>query len=259
MSGSTPAFATSNLRSWPSAIGWPIRAPRLLVRQAHDKCQRDIQSRDVLVVEMADLSPDSLPPNGDGLVGHHLRPHSQSVLLGRIDRHPKIRRIVALGSHWLPGFRTPNPHDLGFAYWRGHAVWPGVGLHGGGGFLITCFGDAGRFTTGFLILPLGVSANAGAMIVNAAASRAIFLNMTRVSMHFNVQDPGSEKPLPSGSRKAIGRTLTRSGGRPLMPRIRASGLCIKRFGEAQTTALRWGRRHRRFSPQHGQLLAQMKP
>jgi hypothetical protein len=58
-------------------------------------------------------------------------------------------------------------------------------LHGGGGFLITFFGDPAGFTTGFLIVPVdAVSANAGAMIVNAAASRAIFLNMKGVPMVF---------------------------------------------------------------------------
>ena len=84
-------------RASPSEVTCP--APRLLVRQPHDECQSDIQSRDVPIVEMADLSSNSLPPNGDGLVSHHLRPNSQSVLLGRIDRYSKIRRIVALGGH----------------------------------------------------------------------------------------------------------------------------------------------------------------
>src|ERR1700677_294063 len=88
-------------RQIPHRNSGAMRKPvqRLLVRQAHDKRQSDIQSRYVLVVQMADLPPNSLTPNGDRLVGHHLRSHSQSVLLGRIDRYPKIRRIVGLGSH----------------------------------------------------------------------------------------------------------------------------------------------------------------
>ena len=61
----------------------------------------------------------------------------------------------------------------------------GCWLAGRRGFLDYLLRRRGGFTTGFLILPVdGVSANAGAMIVNAAASRAIFLNMTRVSMAF---------------------------------------------------------------------------
>ena len=44
----------------------------LLVRQTHNKCQRDVHAQDVLVVEMTDLLPNSLATNGDGLVGHHL-------------------------------------------------------------------------------------------------------------------------------------------------------------------------------------------
>ncbi len=65
-------------------------------------------------------------------------------------------------------------------------MWPGVGLQGGGGFLITCFGGVAGFVgTGGLILSVdGVFANAGAMIVNAAASRESFLNIVRISMAF---------------------------------------------------------------------------
>ena len=87
------SIAASSERS-SGPVRSDLAGARLLVRQAHDECQSNIQSRDVPVVEMTDLSSNSLPPNGDGLVGHHLRPNSQSVLLGRIDRYPKIRRIV---------------------------------------------------------------------------------------------------------------------------------------------------------------------
>jgi hypothetical protein len=47
-----------------------------LVRQAHDERQGDIKSRDVLVVEMANMPSDSFGPDRDRLVGHHLRSHS---------------------------------------------------------------------------------------------------------------------------------------------------------------------------------------
>src|ERR1700691_5540124 len=53
-------------------IETPLKAAWRLVRQTHDECQRDVQPRDVFVVEMADLSSNSLPPNGDGLIGHNL-------------------------------------------------------------------------------------------------------------------------------------------------------------------------------------------
>src|SRR5450759_4197015 len=65
-------FGTLTDRNWRLAIGWPNRATWWLVRQTHDECQSDIQPRYVLVVEMADLSSNSLPPNGDGLIGHNL-------------------------------------------------------------------------------------------------------------------------------------------------------------------------------------------
>jgi len=70
-----------------------------LVRQAHDKCQSDIQSRDVFVVETTDLFPDSLAPNRNRLVRHHLRSRPQPVFFARINCHPEIWRIAALGSH----------------------------------------------------------------------------------------------------------------------------------------------------------------
>src|SRR5882757_6861733 len=39
----------------------PNRLVWWLVRQSHDECQCDIQPRDVLVVEMADITPMSWP------------------------------------------------------------------------------------------------------------------------------------------------------------------------------------------------------
>lgn len=46
------------------------------VRQTHDECQGDVESADVIVVEMSDLPSDSLAPNRHRFIGHHLRPHS---------------------------------------------------------------------------------------------------------------------------------------------------------------------------------------
>ena len=51
------------------------------------------------MVEMAHLPSDALASNRHGFVGHHLRSDAQPVLLAGVDRHPEIRRIVALGSH----------------------------------------------------------------------------------------------------------------------------------------------------------------
>jgi hypothetical protein len=47
-----------------------------LVRETHDECQSDVESADVIVVEMPDLPPDSFAPNRHRFIGHHLRPHS---------------------------------------------------------------------------------------------------------------------------------------------------------------------------------------
>ena len=44
----------------------------LLVRQTHDECQSDVESVDVIVVEMSDLPSDSFAPNRHRLIGHHL-------------------------------------------------------------------------------------------------------------------------------------------------------------------------------------------
>jgi hypothetical protein len=60
---------------------------------------RNIQPRDVLNVKTADPPCNSFAPDRDGLVGHDLRPHSQAVFRRRIDRHAKIRCVVALRGH----------------------------------------------------------------------------------------------------------------------------------------------------------------
>ncbi len=48
---------------------------------------------------MAHPSSNAFASNRNGLIGHHLRSDAQSVVLRRVDYHPKIRRNVALGSH----------------------------------------------------------------------------------------------------------------------------------------------------------------
>ena len=67
-------FMPLTVNSWvrPFAIRCLNRSVWWLVRQSHDECQCGIQPRDVLVVEMADMPSDSLPPNGDGLISHNL-------------------------------------------------------------------------------------------------------------------------------------------------------------------------------------------
>jgi len=43
-----------------------------IVGQKHDKCQSDVQAQSILVIEMTNPPSDSLTPNGDRLIGHHL-------------------------------------------------------------------------------------------------------------------------------------------------------------------------------------------
>jgi hypothetical protein len=90
--GSRPSEALARIGKLPETLvsiaassersSGPVRSDlagaRLLVRQAHDECQSNIQSRDVPVVEMTDLSSNSLPPNGDGLVKSVCGGHSSS-------------------------------------------------------------------------------------------------------------------------------------------------------------------------------------
>jgi hypothetical protein len=47
----------------------------LLVGQAHHEGYGDIKSRNIFVVEMANMPSDSFAPDRDGLVGHDLRFH----------------------------------------------------------------------------------------------------------------------------------------------------------------------------------------
>ena len=85
--------------------------PLRLVRQTHDKCQSDVKAQNVLVVEMTNLSSNSLPPNGDGLIGHHLRSDAQSISLSRINRHPEVWRIAALRSHLADDHRCMSGRE----------------------------------------------------------------------------------------------------------------------------------------------------
>ena len=51
-------------------------APLLSVRQTHDECQGNVESADVIVVEMSDMPSDARAPNRHRFIGHRLRPHS---------------------------------------------------------------------------------------------------------------------------------------------------------------------------------------
>lgn len=69
------------------------------VGQPHDERKGDIKSRDVSVVEMPHPLSDALAPDRDGLVGHDLRSHPQTIDLARFDRHPEVRCLGELGRH----------------------------------------------------------------------------------------------------------------------------------------------------------------
>ena len=68
-------------------------------RQPHHERQGNIQPRNILIVQMADLPSDSFAPDRDGLVGHDLRTHSQATCGCRIDSHANIWRIAAVRGH----------------------------------------------------------------------------------------------------------------------------------------------------------------
>src|SRR5690348_14641552 len=54
-------------------------------------------TRNVCVVEVADLTPDTLTTDRYGLVGHDLRSHSQTVRLARLDGHAKVGCVTEFG------------------------------------------------------------------------------------------------------------------------------------------------------------------
>src|SRR6266478_9742229 len=76
-----------------------VREEESLICQAHDERQGDIQSRDVVVVEVSDLPANSCAPNRDRLVSHHMRSHTQTVSSTGFDHDPKVLSVVPLGSH----------------------------------------------------------------------------------------------------------------------------------------------------------------
>ena len=64
-----------------------------LIRQAHDECQGDIQSRDVAIVKVADLPANSAAPNRGRLVSHHVRSPTQTVSSTGFDRYSKVLSV----------------------------------------------------------------------------------------------------------------------------------------------------------------------
>lgn len=48
---------------------------------------------------MTDLLSDSRRANRNGLVGHHVGSRVQTIPCGRVDDHPKIRRVISVGGH----------------------------------------------------------------------------------------------------------------------------------------------------------------
>ncbi len=60
----------------------PRRHGVSLVRKAHDECQCNIQSRNILVIQATDPAVNAFATHGNRFVRHHPRAHSQSVLAG---------------------------------------------------------------------------------------------------------------------------------------------------------------------------------
>ena len=50
--------------------------PTCLICESHDECQSDVESRDIAVIEVTDLPPDSCAPNRDRFDGNHMRPRA---------------------------------------------------------------------------------------------------------------------------------------------------------------------------------------
>jgi hypothetical protein len=81
------------------------------IGQSHDECQRDVDSGYVCVVEVADLAPDALGTDRDGLIGHDLRSHSQAILLAWLDGHaPRSNASRRARSHGQ-GLRPPSQRN----------------------------------------------------------------------------------------------------------------------------------------------------
>src|ERR1700757_4537812 len=67
--------------------------------KSHDECQRDVQSRDIAVIQMTDLLSDSRTPNRNGLVGHDVGSRLQTIPCSGLDDYPKVRRVISVGGH----------------------------------------------------------------------------------------------------------------------------------------------------------------
>src|SRR5205807_1423192 len=94
-----------------------------LIRQAHDECQGDIQSRDVAIVKVADLPANSGAPNRDRLVSHHVRSPTQTVSsTGFVTTSPRL--IGHRTRRRLRSISAPRARGTGLAP---RLVWRPVG------------------------------------------------------------------------------------------------------------------------------------
>jgi hypothetical protein len=97
--------------------------------KSHDECQRDVQSRDVAVIQMADLLSDSRTPNRNGLVGHHVGSRAHTVLCSGLDDYPKVRCVISVGGHLADdNGRVLSRQRVGLHNYR----WPWFAVVAGG-------------------------------------------------------------------------------------------------------------------------------
>ena len=81
----------------------------LLVGQSHNECQGNVHAQNIFIIKLSDSAADTLPPNGNWFICHHLRLHSQSVLVSGVNRYSEIRCITALGGHLANHNRSVLP------------------------------------------------------------------------------------------------------------------------------------------------------
>jgi hypothetical protein len=81
----------------------------LLVGQSHNECQGNVHAQNIFVSKLSDSAADTLPPNGNWFICHHLQLHSQSVLVSGVNRYSEIRCIIALGGHLANHNRSVLP------------------------------------------------------------------------------------------------------------------------------------------------------
>lgn len=69
------------------------------VRKAHDKSQRHVEAHDLCFVKAANRPRNARSSHGHWLVGHDLRPHSQTIPITRIDGDAKVGGVGNLRCH----------------------------------------------------------------------------------------------------------------------------------------------------------------